>query len=89
MDRELRRKNLIIKGVKDEESGNREETKEDKRKVMGKIRVNVNMETEVDEMRRLGRYEGRKQRPILIKLITGNKKMQILQQSRELKGSNI
>lgn len=89
LDREMRRKNLIIKGVRDKDEENREGAKEETEKILQKIGVNINMATEIDEIKRLGKYREGRQRPILIRLTTGNGKMRILQKSKELKGTNV
>lgn len=89
LDRELRRKNLVIKGVNDKEDEKREETKEETEKILQKIGVNIDMKTEIDEIKRLGRYKEGRQRPILMKLTTGNSKMRVLQKTKELKGTNV
>lgn len=89
LDRELRRRNVIIKGVGDKEGERREETEEEVQKILKKMGVRVDMKTEIDEIKRLGRYREGRQRPILMKLTTGNKKVQILKQSKELKGTDV
>lgn len=89
LERETRRKNLIIKGVPDDGKENWEETIKTTMKIIEKIGVNVTKEADIDEAKRVGRYRRNGQRPILLKLTTGNKKAEILSKSKELKGSNM
>jgi hypothetical protein len=89
LERETKKKNLIIKGVIEKENESREETLQTTIGIVEKLGVKINKEMEVDEVRRIGRYNTKGERPILLKLTTGNKKAEILSKSVGLKGSNI
>lgn len=89
LEREVRRKNLVVKGVVDEEREGETDTQEKIVSVLQKIGVGIDVNNEVEEIRRIGRYEARRTRPILIKLVTFNKKQEVLKNATKLKGSDI
>lgn len=53
--------------------------------VMQKIGINIDMVTEVDEIRRLGKYTEKRTRPTVIKLLKESKKIQIMKMANTLK----
>lgn len=89
LERDIRRKNLVIKGIPDNESEHFEQTTEKVAKICETLGVDFKPENDLDEARRLGRPATDKQRPVLLKLTTMNKKMEILAKTRALKGTNI
>lgn len=89
LEREIRRKNIIIKGVQDKEKESREETIDITMKLVHRIGVQITKEIEIDEIKRIGKYRNDRSRPILLKLTTQNKKAEILGKTRALKGTNI
>lgn len=89
LEKEVRRRNLIFRGVEDGES---EETGETKRKIVmicQTLGVVINPETNIDEIKRLGSPRPGASRPVLIKLTTNDKKWEILKKAKGLKGTNI
>lgn len=89
LEREVRRKNLIIRGIPDDEDEDPRQTKEKIFKICETLGVDVKSETDVDEARRIGKPVADRQRPVLLKLTTANKKMEILRETKRLKGSEI
>lgn len=89
LEREVRRRNLVFKGVPEKEKEGIEETMENTVKICQSLGVNVNPAIDIDEVRRLGRPEAGKQRPILLKVTTTNRKREILKKAKGLKGSDI
>lgn len=89
LEREIRRKNLIFRGVQD--SG-KEDAKDTKRKVIEVIRqigVEIDPETDIDEIMRMGRIQTGRTRPIIMKMTTREKKFEILKHAKELQGTKI
>jgi chromosome segregation ATPase len=90
IEREIRRNNIIIQGMVDQEREDHVETREKVQEVLRKIGADlVNANTEIVEVRRIGTYETRKKRPILIKLRTRQSKLLILKRTKNLKGKKI
>lgn len=89
LERETRRKNLVIKGV--QESGREEvaETIVKVSEIMESMGVKLDPTRDIDEARRLGHPVMGKKRPILLKLTTGSKKREILMKTKELRGTNV
>lgn len=88
LEREIRRKNIVIRGVEDKDKEKGEETMCEMITVIQKLGVQINKE-EIDEVKRIGSYKEDRQRPILAKLTSGNKKWEILNNTTKLKGTNI
>lgn len=89
LEREVRRKNLIIKGVQE---GEREEVAETMEKVIEIIEsmgVKLEPTRDIDEARRLGHPAKEKKRPILLKLTTEIKKREILMKTNKLRGTSV
>uniref|UniRef100_A0A1Y1K306 Uncharacterized protein n=1 Tax=Photinus pyralis TaxID=7054 RepID=A0A1Y1K306_PHOPY len=89
LEREIRRKNIIIKGVEDIINERAEDTRDKVTKLMQDIGVEMDEKNDIDEIRRIGKFKNQYKRPIIIKLTSGMKKTQILHSSKNLKGSNI
>ncbi|KAF2892714.1 hypothetical protein ILUMI_13458 [Ignelater luminosus] len=87
LERETRRRNLVIKGVANAERKREGETKDIILKIVGKTGVTIESNMQVDEARRLKRYKQDETRPILLKLTTRQKKTEILEHVKELKGA--
>lgn len=89
LEREIRTKNLIIKGVPDEEQEQDEITKANTNKLLQNLGVEINIQEDADDIRRIGNYRQSSTRPILIKLTKEKKKYEILTKTAKLKGSDI
>lgn len=89
LEREARRRNLVFKGIDEDEKEEPKVTKEKVIKTVERLGIKIEPEADIDETRRLGRPIIGKTRPILLKLTTGDKKIEILKNSKALKGTNI
>lgn len=91
LERESRKKKIIVKGIQETEEESELILKEKIRKMLQKIEIPINMETETWEVRRIGRiFQDRKTpRPIIIEFASWNKKMEVLKAAKKLKGSDI
>ncbi|KAK4884836.1 hypothetical protein RN001_001107 [Aquatica leii] len=89
LEREVRKKNIVIKGIKDNEQENEKETQEKVNAVIQKTGINFNITEELDEARRIGKYNEGKTRPIMIKLMKESTKMNILKNAKTLRGTDI
>lgn len=89
LEREVRKKNVVMKGVIDEESEKQSDTGVKISAVLRKIGVDLNVEQDLDEARRIGRFNPQKKRPILIKLTKESTRMTILKNAKLLKGTDI
>lgn len=89
LEREVRRKNLIIRGIEDKDKEASEETREKVVKVMETLGVQIDAKYDIDDIRRMGKSRNGIERPILLRLTTGNKKDEIIKQSNKLKGTDI
>jgi len=89
LERDARKKNLVIMGVSDEEDEGESEMLEKITLVMNNIGVVMDKEMELEDYIRLGKYKETGMRPILIKLRKYSKKMEILKQAKNLKDTDI
>lgn len=89
LEREVRKKNLVITGVTDEEAEGEKEMLDKVALVMNNIEVGMDEERDLEDCIRLGRYKEAGTRPILIKLRKFSKKMEILKQAKNLKNTKI
>lgn len=89
LEREIRKKNLVIRGVEDEEGESESETRGKIATIMQKIDTNIDMNREIEQIRRIGSYNGDRKRPILVKLIKENTKFALLRNARRLKGTDV
>lgn len=89
LERAVRSKNIVIKGIEEEESENENSIKEKVNRIIHKIGINVETERDIDEIRRIGRKETGKKRPTLVKLMRESTRSEILRNARHLKGTTI
>lgn len=88
-DRELRKNNVVMFGIKEPVNENREQLKETIQSVLkDKMKVIIAL-TEINDFLRMGRREPKKNRPILVKFVTYWKKMEVMAQRSNLKGTDI
>lgn len=88
LERENKRRNLVIRGVEEREKGYIEL----ENLVLGIINNQIKIqctENDIDFVKRLGKKEENKARPILIGLTTWSKKIKILMNKNALKGHEI
>lgn len=89
LEREMRRRNLIIKGVKEDEGERVEQTVEKVELIMQKIGVVLSARENVEEVVRIGKQRGLGIRPILIKGIREATRREIFTKTRLLKGTDV
>lgn len=64
LEREIRKKNIIIKGIIDKEDEDKMETENKVQKVPQAIGVNIDRRVEKEEMSRIGKFMAHKKRPM-------------------------
>ncbi|KAF2903073.1 hypothetical protein ILUMI_03107 [Ignelater luminosus] len=89
LQREIRRKNLIAKGIRDDENEKSQKTREKNGTVLQNIEAHTDTARNVDEIRRIGKCNNTRTRPIIVKLTTDQKKQEIMERAKKLKGTNI
>lgn len=89
LEREVRKKNIVMKGIIDKENEKESETNEKIREVVQKIGVDFDLKEDLDEARRIGRFNPQKNRPILIKLTRESTRLMILKKAKLLKGTDV
>ncbi|KAF2886635.1 hypothetical protein ILUMI_19538 [Ignelater luminosus] len=89
LERELRRKNLVLKNLEDKDNKDNNETKGKALKLINAMGIKMNSEQVIDEIRRMEKPKPGTTRPILLELTIGSKKFEILKQSNKLKRTNI
>lgn len=78
LEKNSRMNNLIIKGVEEKENEIIEETKENVKNIIEAMGVKIEIDSDLLEIRRIGKYNKEKERPIITKLMRHKKKMEIL-----------
>lgn len=89
LEREVRKKNIVINGVEDVENEDESEREDKVSTLINKIGVEINMREDIDEIIRVGKYSREKKRPILVKLNKERMRTKILQSTKNLKGTKI
>lgn len=89
IEREIRKKNLVMQGVEEEVGEEESETTEKIITVLKKIGTEIDKDKDLEEAKRIGIYKAGGSRPIIIKLVKHSKKMEILKNAKNLKGSKI
>ena len=89
LERKARKKNLIIKGIIDEKEETMEETIEKTKNLLLIMKITIDINEDIDDVRRIGTFRDDANRPILVKLTREKKKMEILGQTKMLKGTKI
>lgn len=89
LEREIRSKNIVVKGVLDEEREKENITKEKIAEVMQKIGICIEEGKDIDDARRIGKYRNQRNRPILVKLAKSSMRSNILKNAKQLKGTEI
>ena len=88
LEREIRKNNIVIQGVVDKDEEGPEEVKEKVQGLLAQMGVEIDAEKEIMEIVRLGKFKIGKKRPILVKLQKWSKKLEIVRQTKNLKGSD-
>lgn len=89
LERELRVKNIIVKGVEDSENEDEQEVKQKVERLMSEIGTEVDKDVDIDIVRRIGKFEKDRRRPILVKFTREGTKLAILKNAKNLKGTNV
>lgn len=88
LERETRRKNLILYGIVETENENLEMQQQKIKEVINRAGVEISPREEVTEIRRIGKKENNKARPIKIEVADGNKREEILRSTKGLKNTS-
>lgn len=88
LEKEVRRRNIVIYGIEEEENNYFELEKLILNLFTNKLRTTCTQE-EIDFVKRLGKKQGNINRPVLVGLTTWGKKIKILKAKKELKGTKI
>ncbi|XP_072389612.1 uncharacterized protein [Diabrotica undecimpunctata] len=91
LERQARRKNIVIQGVKENQTESEQETINKIKGIMKIIGVQTNLDEELVEMRRIGR-QGDPQnvpRPIILEMKQEATRMEILKAAKNLRGTKI
>lgn len=89
IEREIRKKNVIIKGVEDKEDEKPEEREEKVKGIFERMGMGRMRDEEMTEIRRIGAFSTGKKRPLLVKFKTWDKKMEMYSHTKNLKGSEV
>ena len=89
LEKENKRRNLIIKGIPDSEEEGKLQLSEKLKLVASTLNVAVDLDKDVDDIKRMGKYTSERSRPICLKLTTERKKHEIKSNSKNLKGQDI
>jgi len=89
LEREIRKNKIVIHGVEEQKEESDMQIKEKIRVILTEMDVSINTEEELTQIRRLGKeYEGRI-RPIMIEVRSWNKKIEIFNATKKLRGTKI
>ncbi|XP_031334052.1 uncharacterized protein PF11_0207-like [Photinus pyralis] len=89
LEREIKKNNLIIHGVKEMENENELQLKEATRIILREMGINEAVEAEISEIYRIGKPENNKTRPVFIKIKNHGLKVQIIKHAKNLRGTEI
>lgn len=88
MEKEGRRKNILILGLKEEENNPQELEAAILGLIQNQIKVNISI-TEIDYIQRIGKRNDKTSRPVLVKLLATRKAWEILNHRKNLQNSNL
>lgn len=91
MEREIRKRKIVIQGINEEEDESNLILYEKVRLLMREMGITINMEQEIEEMRRLGKKDTNKKgtRPILVEFGSLRKKKEVMSKKRNLKNTKV
>lgn len=89
LEREIRKNNIVIQGIGEEKDETIDELKVKVEEMLEKANIKIDMNSEVSEINRIGTNAGNSKRPVLMKLMSNNKKMEILRNAKCLKGTTV
>lgn len=89
LEREIRRKNIVVRGIADHGEETEEETRRKVGVIVRKLEVDMDDRIDIDKITRIGKYQEERRRPILLKLTRESKKGEIMRSSKRLKGTDV
>lgn len=89
MEKEIRKRNIVIYGVDEPKEENIQYMKCKVSQIMNKLEVQIDEKGDILDIYRIGRPTGNNSRPLLVETKSWNKKMEILKETRKLKGTKI
>ena len=89
LEREIRKRNVVLQGVEEEKNENEEQLMVKVKEVFNRMNLTVLKETDIMEMRRIGKEREGFKRPVLMEVRTMNMKMEILRKKNKLRGTEI
>lgn len=87
LEKELRKRNLIIFGIEEMENEDYQIQQAKVQEVFDKTGAQAATANDIIDIRRLGKKTGNSTRPMMVELSSGNKKMEILRLSKNLKNT--
>ena len=88
LERDIRRKNIVIRGLQDKHMERVEEREEAVLTILKRIGVDKKQQI-IDRATRIGVYGKDKSRPVLVNLMSEKTKREILANAKQLKGTDI
>ncbi|KAF5301792.1 hypothetical protein FQA39_LY10577 [Lamprigera yunnana] len=91
VEKEIQKNKIVVQGIKEMENKSDEIIKENIRKILREINIEINMENETGEVKRIEIKPKNRAtpRPILIEFASGNKNREVLKAAKKLKGSEM
>lgn len=89
LEKEIKRRNIIIKGIVDGEEESEVELKDKVMEVMNKMGVKLKINEDIDEMKRIGKFAKNSNRPIIVKMLRIKTKIEVLKATKNLAGTKI
>lgn len=91
LEKESKRKNLVVYGIEETENETCEIRNNKIKQILDKIKVKINMEVDIIQIRRIGKKEtdNNRNRPLWLELSREDKKIEIIRAAKNLKGTKI
>ncbi|CAH1116244.1 unnamed protein product [Phaedon cochleariae] len=89
IEREIRKKNLIIYGIKEERDNPNENLRKIVKDIASRIEIGINEREDVADISRMGKSIDNKDRPIMVELKSGSLRNEMLREAKKLKGTGV
>ena len=89
LEREIRKRNVVMQGVEEEKNESEEQLMVKVKEVFNRMNLAALRETDITELRRIGKEREGFKRPVLMEVRTMNMKMEILRKKNKLRGTEI
>lgn len=89
LEKELRKKNIIIYGIEEAKEEDVQCLKQKVKEIITKLEVQCNENEDILDIRRIGKVDTNKIRPLLVETKNWNKKIEIMKATSKLKGTKI